>query len=582
MYVSTKGSSNGNGSYDHPFNTIGQALEQVKTLRQQSQISKQGIRIQIESGHYFLQEALVLNEEYSDTTDVPLVITSSRAKLTVLSGGLIVNEWTHQGANLYVAEVPSSADWYPKQLFCNGKKMPRASLPQKGYLLTDGPLSQYSFIRSWKPYQFGAVKVLRDTALQAFCGFQYQTKDRLYWSGLDTENAEIITYHSWDCTWQLIDKLDYDYRNVHLTSPSRYPVGFFSNHMRYRIENVSNGLDQPGEWYYNRDEKQVYFLAPESLEPNEAEIIIPRLTELVRIEGSSVSSRATNIRFEGITFQHNDYTMQFNRKSRDWYQNHDTWGYSDAQAAPNSGQAILVKNAKNITFQKCTFQDMGSYALNIATGCEEISITNNHFRRLGAGAILLGSQNAHLKGTSVSRNTIIKNNLIEQYGTIHPAGVGIWLANAQQNQIIHNEIRYGGYSGISLGWTWGSGKSLTSDNLIANNNIHHVLQELADGGGIYTLGRQRNTVIKENYIHHIGKHKRAIGAPNNGIFFDEGSRHITVTNNVLEHIQAPSTFRFNRVNKSQITLGGNVTKPGELDSPIAKKIIRSARILNTK
>ena len=59
------------------------------------------------------------------------------------------------------------------------------------------------------------------------------------------------------------------------------------------------------------------------------------------------------------------------------------------------------------------------------------------------------------------------------------------------------------YTGVSVGWMWNPTPTPCRANLVENNHIHHVMQILSDGGGIYTLGRQPGTVLRGNVIHDV-------------------------------------------------------------------------------
>ena len=41
------------------------------------------------------------------------------------------------------------------------------------------------------------------------------------------------------------------------------------------------------------------------------------------------------------------------------------------------------------------------------------------------------------------------------------------------------------------------------DNLIEYNEIHHAMEKLGDGNGIYIRGAGSGNVIRRNYIHHL-------------------------------------------------------------------------------
>lgn len=90
---------------------------------------------------------------------------------------------------------------------------------------------------------------------------------------------------------------------------------------------------------------------------------------------------------------------------------------------------------------------------------------------------------------------------------------------------------------------WGTRETSARDNHIEFNHIHHVMQKLADGGGIYTLGWQPGTVLRGNHTHGVDRlHGRA---EQNGIFFDQGSKEYLVEGQVIYRTQGGLPIRFN-------------------------------------
>ena len=126
-------------------------------------------------------------------------------------------------------------------------------------------------------------------------------------------------------------------------------------------------------------------------------------------------------------------------------------------------------------------------------------------------------------------------------GCFYPSGVGAWFGQTYDNVLSHNEISNFYYTGISIGWTWGYGKSLPRNNVVENNHVHHIGVKLVDRGGkvasdgpilsdmggIYTLGIQPGTVIRGNRFHDIA----AIKYGGWGIYFDEGTTGIVAEEN---------------------------------------------------
>jgi hypothetical protein len=81
------------------------------------------------------------------------------------------------------------------------------------------------------------------------------------------------------------------------------------------------------------------------------------------------------------------------------------------------------------------------------------------------------------------------------------------------------------------------------ENIIDGNHIHHILNILSDGGGIYMLGLQPGSKILNNHIHNV--EINAGRAESNGMFLDEGTTDVLVENNLIYNI-AKSPLRFHR------------------------------------
>ena len=86
---------------------------------------------------------------------------------------------------------------------------------------------------------------------------------------------------------------------------------------------------------------------------------------------------------------------------------------------------------------------------------------------------------------------------------------------------------------MSIGWNWSDAPNRTHHNLIENNHVHHIVRGvLSDGGGIYTLGTQIGTVIRNNVFHDVFPY---MGDPAMawGIYLDQGSNSLLVQNNIV-------------------------------------------------
>jgi hypothetical protein len=136
--------------------------------------------------------------------------------------------------------------------------------------------------------------------------------------------------------------------------------------------------------------------------------------------------------------------------------------------------------------------------------------------------------------------------------------VGILLMHTDGNQVVHNHLHHGWYTGISIGWSWGYQRSLSRDNLIGWNHIHDIGQGLlSDMGAIYTLGVSPGTVIRNNLIHDVDANHYGGW----GIYNDEGSTGILIENNIVYNTKfAGYNIHFAR----DITVRNNIFAFGRL------------------
>jgi len=100
------------------------------------------------------------------------------------------------------------------------------------------------------------------------------------------------------------------------------------------------------------------------------------------------------------------------------------------------------------------------------------------------------------------------------------------------------------------------------------------MQVLSDGGGIYTLGFQPDSVLRANWIHDVPLNMGR--AESNGMFLDEGTTGFVITGNWIHGIQR-SPLRFhratiNRVEKNVLLLADEKTPPIRYNSTNPKDI----------
>ena len=488
---------------DGPLATIGRAREAVRALRQAGRLT-QPVVVRIRGVHR-LAEPLVLTPEDSGTEKCPVTYTAYPGGKPVLSGGRPITGWRKGEGKLWTAHIAEAkaGKWYFRQLFVNGRRAQRARAPNKGYLRVTGLVDP-------KPGAKWNKGVDR---------FRFTPGDIKPWH--DLHNVEVVVYHSWNTSRVRIASVDEKQGIVTFTGPTIFrPLGW-DPEQRYYVENARELLDEPGEWYLDRETGTLTYWPLPGEDMAKAEVVAPQLAELVRFQGDAeLGLWVEHIRLLGLSFQHADWTL-------------GEKGYGDPQAAVTVPAVVSAKGTRQCTVEGCEVAHVGTYGIWFSRGCKDNRIEQNHIHDLGAGGIRIGEAVMAKTDTAESTRNVIANNYIHDGGHIYPAGIGIWLAHASHNTIGHNEIHSLNYSGMSIGWNWSDAPTRTHHNVIEHNHIHHVVRGvLSDAGGIYTLGTQIGGVIRNNVIHDIFPY---MGRPAMawGIYPDQGSNGLLIENNIV-------------------------------------------------
>jgi parallel beta-helix repeat protein len=267
--------------------------------------------------------------------------------------------------------------------------------------------------------------------------------------------------------------------------------------------------------------------------------IAPTLAECLRIEGHPEATNfVEHIQFRGLTFSHNEwfFPTNFGSAERHISSTPDPQIYGFAQAAFGVPGAVRAEGARHCSFENCNFKNVGSYGLQLGRGCQSNLVSHCEFSDLGAGGIKLGETKIRTNAVEQMHHNEVLDCDIHDGGKLFHSGEGIWIGQSFGNRLTHNSIHDFFYTGISIGWTWGYGPSLASNNIVEFNHVHHIGKKsdgdgpiLSDMGGIYTLGNEPGTIIRNNLWHDIA----ALRYGGWGIYFDEGSSGILAENNIV-------------------------------------------------
>ena len=312
----------------------------------------------------------------------------------------------------------------------------------------------------------------------------------------------------------------------------------FGKNRQYFLENAYEFIDSEGEWYYNKETGYLYYYPHENENIQQCELIIPVLDNIININGT-LKNNVENIIFNGISFEYTNWTrpthmgfvdVQANtlipssqqRLNGDAQYRH---GYAKDRITP----AIQVNSGSNIRITNCNFNNLGGSGIAFCLGGENNFIDNNTLGNICGNGIEIGNTAQFPNSEKmIPKNYIISNNRLNNIAMEYVGGIGILTFYTDTVLIMNNDINNTPYSAISSGWGWGNELNAeTKNTIISNNKIQNANTLLPDGGAIYTLNSQINSVVSGNYI----KNKNTVGQ---GLYHDEASGGFITENNVLE------------------------------------------------
>ena len=555
IWISPKGSDFNDGTRQSPKATLTSALRQAREWhRTEDNRIQGGITIYMEGGTYAFHEPVFIRPEDSGTKESPTIIRSVGDEKVVLSGGICINGWKKQG-KVWVADVPvfNGRPLDFRQLWVNGKKAVRArdveDFEKMNRICSVDEKNEILYV------PVVSIRRLIDNK-----------------GNLKAKYAEMVLHQMWCVANLRIRSVEVqgDSAAIRFHQPEsriqfehpwpRPMVTTDGHNSAFYLTNARELQDVPGEWYHDIDARKVYYYPREGEKMQEAEVIVPAVETLVRVEGT-LDRPVCHIRFEKITFSYTTWMRpsekghvplqagmyltdgyRIDPKMQRNYLNHplDNQGWLGRPAA-----AVRVVAAKQIDFERCRFEHLGSTGLDYEEAVQGGVVRGCLFRDIAGNGLLVGSfspaaHETHLPYDPADRREVctqqhINNCYFTEIGNEDWGCLAIAAGYVGDVNIEHNEISEVPYSGISLGWGWTQTVNCMRNNRVHANLIHHYAKNMYDVAGIYTLGSQPKSYVTENCVHSIYK-PGYVHDPNHWFYLytDEGSSFITVRDNWTE------------------------------------------------
>ncbi len=476
---------------DGPVASLGQALELASQLPRETP----RIEIVIQPGEYSLDSTIDISR--GDRPLPPLVIRAAEPGTVRISGGRRVASWQPVSDPEIKARLPEAVRDRVRQaslkdlgirdygspggggleLFFHDRPMTLARWPDQGF-------THIADIVGEEPHQIHGIpgdKVGK---------FVFEGDRPLRWIG--EKDPWVHGYWFWDWSDQRhpVASIDPNKRILEV-KPPYHQYGYRKGQWYYGF-NLLCELDQPGEWYLDRQTGILYFLPPlEGAADEDAALSVGRpavsvLKTLLRL------GDVQDVTISGLLLEH------------------------------ARGTLVEVQNGRHVVVEDCLLRNAGGFGV-VVQGGTDCAVRRSQLFLLGEGGVSLSGGD---RPSLTPANHEVSDCEIHDYGRIYPmyrAGVSI---GGVGQRVLHNHIHHAPHQAVGF-----SG----NDHLIAFNEIHHVCLESNDAGAIYA-GRDwtmRGTRIENNYFHDIqGFQNRGCM----GVYLDDMFCGTVIANNIFVRV----------------------------------------------
>ena len=517
LYVDPNGSDSWTGlvptptldGADGPFQSITAARSAARAKLAEmtaGTVPRRSVKVVLRPGTYRLAATLTFDHTDSGTQNYPVVYRAQVPGTAIISGGVpLTSSLIESGKVTFTTPTVPAGFWAgAPQMYVGDRRAILARYPNVG---------AYWFVKA------GVLQTGESTAKKAFNS--YSDAAETWLSALTTADKArgfLNVYQAWSVGKHRFTAAS-NVAPVQVSPDTDWPfLGLGGNSQRVFVENVVAALSSPGEWI--GDTTSIRYMTRTDDSSPSTTAVLPVLEKLVLIEGGYLEI-VKHFQLRGLHFEHAVNLTP-------------TAGLMDAQAAVDIGAAIEINNARSVRIDACTVTRVGGFAVWFKNNVRDSVVTKCRMKDLGAGALKIGEiwYAEETAGTGTGANEITQN-VITDTGKVWAGASGIWVGKSWDNTISKNLIARTTYTAISLGWKWDFSAATAGRNLVSHNLLYNIGQgELGDMGAIYTVGVSPGTQIEYNVIREVRGYPN-YGVSAWGIYGDEGSSDITVTDNVV-------------------------------------------------
>jgi hypothetical protein len=488
--------------------------------------------VRVQPGTYWLSAPLVFTPDDAGSPSRSVTWQAERPGTVRISGGRALAGWRPGAGGVWELRLPETDAGAAgfRELFVNGERRPRARHPNEDCLRVAQAAPDR---RTGFRFQPGDVRAVPDVAA-----------------------VELVFLHDWSVSRIRLRSINEASNTLTTAAPiganaAHYAIDHFEEHPRYWLENSRAYVDQPGEWHLDEPAGVVRYQPLPGEQLPDVEIVAPHLQRLVEVRGE-LGRPVRNLHFVGLDFEHCAWPLPEGGYAEGQANFHESRTREEGILRHTVPAALHFEIVEHCSVRNSRIAHLGGCGLWFGSRCHRNVLANTRLTDISGNGVLVGEDaGRQVEGKAwwqaapdeAAGGNVLRDCLIEQCGQQFFGAVGVWVGFTRGTEILNNEIRHLPYTGVSLGWMWNPTPTPNRENRVEGNHIHHVMQMLSDGGGIYTLGRQPGTVLRRNLIHDVPWN--AGRAESNGMFLDEGTTDIVIEENAIWNVDR-SPLRFHR------------------------------------
>jgi hypothetical protein len=518
FYVASGGKDSNPGTAQEPLATLTKARELVRQ-RVAAGLTR-NVLVLIRGGIYEQATTLDFGPQDSGTEKYSITYAAYPGEKVVLSGGRKISGWKRGEGEIWTAELPEvkAGKWYFRQLFVGDRRAVRARTPNP----TDPKPAWWhiktSTAKMEPPPENVAITLSVDHPMKA-------------WK--NASDVELVFMDNNEVARRRVGSLNETAQTFTIPPPQKSISKIFECDWRISIplagkacyfENAREMLDEPGEWYLDRQTGVLSYWPRPGEDMSQVEAVAPVVQKTLLSVAGTAARTVKNLHFKGVRVEHVDWPLP----PAGFY---GVFGCliiteGDKPIHRWMDAAVALEYAHSCSFSNGRIAHVGGMGLCLLRGTAFDAIDGNEICDLGGGGIGAGGirNRSTLKwnpppAEGDHQGCRITNNHIHDCGMAYFGAVGIFLGLAQEAVVAHNLVHDTAYTGIVICGNEDLKSPFSRNNTVEYNHIHHVMKVTGDGSGIYLSFPQSGwgTLVRGNLIHDLGR--------GHGVYLDGPSGH---------------------------------------------------------